>query len=74
MPKTAKTLTKIVDRLEKLYAAQSPLTVTDPLGMIMLENVAYLVSDERRAQAFSALRERVGLTPPKILMAPENID
>jgi len=37
--------------------------------MILLENVAYLVGDERRAQAFDALRERVGLTPPEILMA-----
>jgi endonuclease III len=40
--------------------------------MILLENVAYLVSDEQRIRAFSALRERVGLTPPQILMAPEN--
>jgi len=72
MPKTAKSLTKIISELAKLYGNPKPPAVTDPLGMILLENVAYLVSDERRAQAFSALRERVGLTPPKILMAPEN--
>jgi len=40
--------------------------------MILLENIAYLVSDERRIEAFSALRDRVGLTPPKILMASED--
>jgi len=72
MPKTAKSLAKIIDELGKLYGKPKPPTVTDPLGMILLENVAYLVSDERRAQAFNALRERVGLTPPKILMAYEN--
>jgi endonuclease III len=37
--------------------------------MILFENVAYLVSDDRREQTFNALRERVGLTPPEILMA-----
>lgn len=41
--------------------------------MILLENVAYLQSDERREQAFRALRERVGLEPPEILMAREEI-
>jgi len=39
--------------------------------MILLENVAYLVSDERREQAFNALCERVGLSPPEILTAHE---
>jgi endonuclease-3 len=40
--------------------------------MILLENVAYLVGDERREQAFNMLRERVGLTPPEILTAHED--
>jgi endonuclease-3 len=39
--------------------------------LILLENVAYLVSDERREQAFNALCERVGLSPPEILTAHE---
>jgi endonuclease III len=72
MPKTAKSFPKIIDQLAKLYGHPKPPVVTDPLGMILFENVAYLVGDEQRAQAFSALRERVGLSPPQILMAPED--
>jgi endonuclease-3 len=71
MSKTRKPFTKIIDELQEFYGRPEPPRVTDPLGMILLENVAYLLSDERRDQAFNALRERVGLTPPEILMAHE---
>ncbi len=71
MPKARKSFQKIIDELEAFYGRPEPPKVTDPLGMILLENVAYLLSDERREQAFNALRERVGLTPPEILMAHE---
>jgi endonuclease III len=63
------TFQSIIDVLLNFYGRPEPPGVTDPLGMILFDNVAYLVSDERRAQAFNALRERVGLTPPEILMA-----
>jgi endonuclease-3 len=62
-------LEKIVEQLENFYGSPEPPKVTDPLGIILLENVAYLVSDPRREQAFNALRERVGLKPPEILTA-----
>lgn len=39
--------------------------------MILLENVAYLVGDERRGQAFEALRDRVGLSPVDVITAPD---
>jgi len=65
------TLTRIIDELRRLYGPPHPPKVSDPLGMILLENVAYLVSDERREQAFDALREKAGLTPPEILTAHE---
>src|SRR5215510_9452320 len=71
MSNARKPLTKIVKELEKYYGRPESPKVTDPLGMILLENVAYLVSDERREQAFNLLRERVGLTPPEILTAHE---
>jgi endonuclease III len=71
MPKARKSFQKIIDELEKLYGRPEPPGVADPLGVILLDNVAYLVSDDRREQAFNALRERVGLTPPEILMAHE---
>ncbi|MEK6285283.1 MAG: hypothetical protein AABO57_06040 [Acidobacteriota bacterium] len=66
-----KSFQNIIDELREFYGPPEPPKVTDPLGIILLENVAYLVSDERREQAFDALRERVGLTPPEILMAHE---
>lgn len=71
MPKSRRSFAKIIDDLREFYGQPEPPKVTDPLGMILLENVAYLVNDERRQQAFNALRERVGLTPPEILMAHE---
>lgn len=71
MPKARKSFQKIIDELEEFYGPPGPPKIADPLGMILLENVAYLLSDERREQAFNALRERVGLTPPEILMAHE---
>jgi endonuclease III len=43
--------------------------VTDPFELILYENVAYLAGDERRDEAFGMLRERVGLSPEKILEA-----
>jgi len=69
MPKARESFQNIIEELQDFYGRPEPPGVTDPLGMILLENVAYLVSDERREQAFNALRERVGLTPPEILMA-----
>lgn len=69
MRDTGSSFRNILDELLNFYGPPEPPGITDPLGMILLENVAYLVSDERRAQAFNGLRERVGLTPPEILMA-----
>lgn len=71
MPKARKNFTNIIRELGNFYGLPDPPKVDDPLGMILLENVAYLVSDERRELAFNALREKVGLTPPEILTAHE---
>lgn len=71
MSKARHSLSEVVYRLRDFYGWPDPPKVTDPLCMILLENVAYLVSDERREQAFNALRERAGLSPPEILMAHE---
>src|SRR4029453_14763959 len=64
---------KVLDRLEAHYGKQKPPEIRDPLGMILWENVAYLVNDERRKQAFDALKKRVGLQPQKILTAPAEV-
>jgi endonuclease III len=74
MPPAIPDLHKIVSVLEKHYGKpESPIT-TDPFELILLENVAYLVSDERRADAFKTLHKYAGLKPSDILSAStENI-
>ena len=62
-------LNKIVSRLLKHYGRPKPPMTTDPFELVLLENVAYLVSDERRAEAFTALREHCGTKPHEILAA-----
>jgi len=67
-----KVLSAILDSLEKAYGPP-PAPRADPLELILLENVGYLVSDEKREAAFDALRRRVGLTPERILAAPTGV-
>ena len=62
-------LQKIVARLAAHYGKPKPPITTDPFELILLENVAYLVSDERREEAFSALRQHAGTKPHEILAA-----
>jgi len=64
-----RTLPDIVARLEAYYGRPNPPVTTDPFELILLENVAYLVSDERRYEAFELLRKHVGTKPHKILAA-----
>ena len=63
------TLPQIVDRLRKHYGKPKPPVTDDPFELILLENVAYLVSDERRTEAFTLLRKTVGTKPHQILAA-----
>lgn len=62
-------LNQIVSRLLKHYGKPQPPVTTDPFELVLLENVAYLVSDERREEAFTALREHCGTKPHEILAA-----
>ena len=62
-------LNKIVSLLLKHYGKRKAPITTDPFELVLLENVAYLVSDERRAEAFIALREHCGTKPHEILAA-----
>jgi len=63
---------KIIEQLEKTYGRPQPPKTSDPLEIILFENVAYLVSDERRERAFNALRDQIGLKPTDILSAPSD--
>lgn len=59
-----------VARLEAAHGPPAPPAVTDPFEMVLWENVAYLVDDERRARVFARLREEIGLDPEDLLGAP----
>ena len=59
----------VIDTLERFYGRPKPPAVTDPLGMILLENAAYLVDDDRRQAAFDTLRKQIGLNPSRIQAA-----
>lgn len=68
------TFQQTIESLEAHYGKPSPPTVSDPLGLILLETVAYLATDAQREAAFAALKERVGLKPTDILAAsPEDL-
>jgi len=69
MPTAGPDLQKTVSQLAKHYGNPKPPISTDPFALILLENVAYLVSDERREQAFKTLRKHAGTKPHEILAA-----
>jgi len=62
-------LSRVLDSLEAAYGRPEPPPAHGPLEWILWENVAYLVDDRRRRDAFEALRQRVGVTPDAILKA-----
>ncbi len=56
--------------LRGLYGKPKPPAVTGPFQQILWENVAYLTSDAKRAEAFAMLEQNVGLEPKRIIAAP----
>lgn len=62
-------LPALVQDLEAYYGKPLPPKTADPLGLILHENIAYLVSDAKRDAAFDALQKVVGLEPTAILAA-----
>lgn len=63
-------LTPLIDALADLYGEPAPPAAADPFDLVLWENVAYLVDDERRAAVFARLRDEVGLAPEAILATP----
>lgn len=63
--------TATVRKLERFYGRPKLPTITDPLELILLENVAYLADDEKRAAAFAALKKKIGTRPEQILKASQ---
>jgi endonuclease III len=60
---------KVVDKLQQHYGAPAPPPSTDPLELIIWENIAYLANDRRRAEAFAILKRTIGTRPDQILAA-----
>jgi endonuclease-3 len=60
---------RVIKSLEKFYGQPRPPKITDPLEIILWENVAYLVDDEKRAVAFAALKKKVGTRSQQIMKA-----
>ena len=63
------TFSKLVDKLQQHYGAPAPPPSTDPLELIIWENIAYLANDKRRAEAFAILKRTIGTRPEQILAA-----
>jgi endonuclease III len=63
-------LRRVVEQLHAVYGEPESPPSTDPLELILWENVAYLVDDARRATALDRLRRTVGTRPEQILAAP----
>ena len=67
--KSAPLLQQIISQLSAEYGPSRLPISTDPFELILFENVAYLVSDERREEAFELLRKHPGTRPHEILGA-----
>jgi endonuclease III len=59
-----------IARLATFYGPPARPPAADPFGLVIWENCAYLVDDERRAAVFGQLRRAVGLKPVAILATP----
>jgi len=63
-------LRHIVEVLADFYGRPKPPVVRDPFEQILWENLAYLASDERRAEAWKRFKKEVGTKPADVLAAP----
>ena len=57
--------------LARLYPPVFP--ITDPLALIVWDNVGYLISDDRRRSLFEELSQRVGLGAARLTEASQDI-
>lgn len=60
----------LLSKLQTHYGKPPAPKTTDPLGLMIYQNIAYLAPDEKRDAAFDALQTNVGLQPTDILAAP----
>jgi endonuclease-3 len=70
MSRAPSRLQTFIGSLEAFYGRLAKPAATEPLEMILSENIAYLADDARRVQAWETFRKRIGTTPEEILAAP----
>jgi hypothetical protein len=72
----AHSMSDLAARLDQLATAAGPadpVPSADGWELVLAQNIAYLVDDQRRWQALAELRRQVGLAPEQILAAPEPV-
>lgn len=68
-------LSAFLAKLKRFYGDVPLPEPRDPFELIVWENAAYLVEDERRSQVFENLNERIGVEPAALLAAgPRRIE
>lgn len=75
MAERSATLPRAIAELRRYYGRPEPPPTSDPFELVLLENVAYLATPERRRAAFLELRRGIGTRPEAILAAaPEALE
>src|SRR5260221_4492467 len=69
MKKGTLTFDGAIAALRRQHGAPEGPPTSDPFELVLLENVAYLATPERRRVAFEEVRRRVGTRPAEILAA-----
>ena len=64
---------KLIAGLKRHYGDPELPPAEGPFELVMWENAAYLLSDERRAAVLDGLRQQVGLDPHKIQNANRDV-
>ena len=64
---------KLIAKLKKRYGEPALPPAKGPFELVMWENACYLLSDQRRAAVFDALREQVGMDAASIWKAGKEI-
>jgi len=60
---------RLVEALEKHYGRPKPPPARGLFELVLYENIAYLVSEDRRERAFRQLKSRIGVRPEDLLLA-----
>jgi endonuclease-3 len=71
--KSASKFHQLISVLEKHYGKPKGPPARGPFELVLWENACYLMPDERRAEVFGALRDRVGLNARAILDADKSV-